>query len=80
MNALDTMKKVVAALSTQMCGEGELAGELEDAMEDVFELLDTQQETLKMLEAAHRQLGMFTGDNKRIKRAKFAIEHVGGKT
>lgn len=79
MNVLDIMQKSVAALSTQLCGEGELAGDLENAMKDVFELLDTQQETLRMLEAAHRQLGMWVDDNKRIKRARFAIERVGGK-
>jgi hypothetical protein len=44
----------------------------------VRELVATQRETLKMLEAAHRQLGMWTGDNKRIQRAVAVLDLIGG--
>jgi len=44
----------------------------------VAELVVTQRETLRMLEAAHRQLGMWTDDNKRIQRARAALANVGG--
>ncbi len=44
----------------------------------VAELIETQRETLRMLEAAHRQLGMWTDDNPRIQRAKSALARVGG--
>jgi hypothetical protein len=49
------------------------------AVSDAFgELVATQQETLRMLEAAYRQLGMWTDDNKRIQRALNALACVGG--
>lgn len=54
------------------------ADNLVEAHTAVDELIATQRDTLKMLEAAHRQLGMWTGDNKRIERAKKAIARVGG--
>lgn len=41
------------------------------------ELAATQKDTLRMLESAHRQLGMRPDDNKRIQRAKLALAAIG---
>ncbi len=42
----------------------------------IAELIETQRETLRMLEAAHRQLGMCSTDNPRILRARRAIANA----
>jgi len=43
----------------------------------IRELAATQKDTLRMLEAAHRQLGMRPDDNERIQRAKLALAAIG---
>lgn len=39
----------------------------------IAELVATQRDTLRMLEAAHREIGMWDGENKRVLRAKAAL-------
>jgi len=52
--------------------------DLRASADAVTELAATQRDTLRMLEAAHRQLGMYSADNPRVKRAIAAIDRVGG--
>jgi len=44
------------------------------------QLLEHLKTTLRMLEAAHRQLGMWTADNPRIQAARAAIAKAEGRT
>lgn len=49
------------------------ASDYEAAHAAVAELVETQRTTLRMLEAAHRGMGMWTDDNPRIVRARAAL-------
>jgi hypothetical protein len=69
---------VLAVLRQIADGDGDIEVLAMRAHAAVAELIETQRETLRMLEAAHRQLGMWTGDNKRILRAKAALARIGG--
>lgn len=52
--------------------------DLRASADAVIELAATQRDTLRMLEAAQRQLGMYSADNPRVKRAIAALDRVGG--
>jgi len=70
---------VLDAVIADMRASGD-TGHVENLLQaraDFYELAETQRETLRMLEAAYRQLGMWTGDNKRINRAKAALVRTG---
>ena len=56
----------------------ETATDLREARATVAELIETQSETLRMLEAAHRTLGMWTDENPRILRARAALANAQG--
>ena len=70
---------VLDAVIADMRASGD-TGHVENLLQaraDFVELAETQRETLRMLEAAHRQLGMWTDSNKRIQRAKAALARIG---
>lgn len=69
----------VQAKAYRGAGAGSGTQQLHDeaAIAAVVDLIATQRETLRMLEAAYRQLGMWTDDNRRIQRAKAALANMG---
>lgn len=69
-----------AALGLNASGRETSSMALHDAHAAVKELAETQRVTLRMLEAAHRGMGMWTGDNPRIVRARAALERVQGES
>ena len=69
----DDMDGIVIAGEPARDKLAELLGDSLEVSAAFRELVETQRETLRMLEAAHRQLGMWTDDNKRIQRARTAL-------
>lgn len=67
-NALD-----VLAVAADNAPSPALAESIRGTRQAVMHLMETQADTLRMLEAAHRALGMWVADNQRIARARMAL-------
>lgn len=83
MNTETQKVDVLALIDEAVCalqrdGNDQEATDLLSVSAAVAELIETQRDTLRMLEAANRQLGMYTHRNKRIQRARDALARVGG--
>ena len=80
MNALDVLDFAFAHIhaTAETDAGSALADDVLAARDAVATLVETQRETLLMLESAYRDLGMQAGDNKRIQRARDALARVGG--
>lgn len=70
VNVLAVMDRAILKLPSL---NTELLESLDEARSAVSELAVTQRETLRMLEAAHRDMGLWTDDNPCIVRARAAL-------